>query len=95
MRWLALETNCGKALVIDTWLNRVVAYVNSEPFKGMLIANMIAAAPDMQEALNEVSVQGKFSFIDDLLLKIESNHYIKNLPHTQKSFDLSADLIEE
>jgi hypothetical protein len=48
MRWKAIETTDGEARVIDVTTDRVmvVARINSEPFQGMQIANMIAAAPD-------------------------------------------------
>lgn len=46
MKWAAIETEDGEARVIDTDTNRVVARIISEPFEGMRIANLIAAAPD-------------------------------------------------
>lgn len=46
MKWTAIETEDGEARVVDTETNRVVARIVSEPFKGMAIAELMAAAPD-------------------------------------------------
>jgi len=48
MKWTAIETEDGEARVIDVTTDqvRVVARIISEPFKGMAIAELMAAAPD-------------------------------------------------
>lgn len=72
MRWKAIETEDGEARVIDITTDcvRVVARVISEPFKGMEIANLIAAAPDMEETLHLVNGR-----IADQLLAVTAHEY--------------------
>jgi hypothetical protein len=72
MSWKAIETEDGEARVIDTETNRVVARIISEPFQGMQIANLIAAAPDMEDTLHLVN-----SRIADLLLAVTAHEYVQ------------------
>lgn len=72
MTWKAIETKDGEARVIDTETNRVVARIISEPFEGMQIANLIAAAPDMEETLHQVNGR-----IADQLLAVTAYEYVQ------------------
>lgn len=72
MKWVAIETEDGEARVIDTETNRVVARIVSEPFQGMRDANLIAAAPDMEETLHEINER-----IADQLLAVTAHEYVQ------------------
>ena len=72
MKWAAIETEDGEARVIDTETNRVVARIISEPFEGMRDANLIAAAPDMEETLHLVNGR-----IADQLLAVTAHEYVQ------------------
>jgi hypothetical protein len=72
MNWKAVETEDGEARVIDSKTGRVVARIVSEPFQGMRDANLIAAAPDMDETLHQVNGR-----IADLLLAVTAYEYVQ------------------
>jgi len=70
MTWKAIETEDGEARVVDTETNRVIARIVSKPFQGMSDANLIAAAPDMEETLHQVNGR-----IADQLLAVTAREY--------------------
>ena len=74
MKWAAIETEEGEARVIDVTTDqvRVVARIISEPFEEMRDANLIAAAPDMEETLHRVNGR-----IADQLLAVTAHEYVQ------------------
>lgn len=74
MRWRAIETDDGEARVIDVTTDRVwvVARINSEPFQGIQIADMIAAAPDTINLL-EIYRDAYYKLLNSLCRQIDKS----------------------